>query len=68
MTTALTTDKTLVTKYIESIRNKDKKSYAKAYLAYCLGRRVNPFNEFSISFMAKQSVRMSLEDLGFTGK
>lgn len=55
-----------VTKYIDAIRNAEKKDYARAYAAWLSGGRQGESPEYDgekLSTMAAQAVRMSLEEV-----
>lgn len=51
-------------KYVKRIRNNAKRAYAWAWLHYYKGEWPQPKDEnFNLSYMAKQAVRMNLFDL-----
>lgn len=51
--------------YIRNIRNVGKKRFAEAWLKYCEGKSTEPEREeFGISVMGAQAVRLSLRDFG----
>lgn len=51
-------------KYVKSIRNSDKKAYARSYLKWIKDGRKGDSPDYpkSLSCMAAQAVRMNLED------
>jgi hypothetical protein len=51
-------------RYIRAIRNRVKRAYAVAYLAYRLGEGPEPADPRDLSYMAAQAVRMNLADFG----
>lgn len=57
-------------KYIASIKNDSKQTYAEIYLRYCQGKDDNPseFVPSELSYMAAQAVRMELARFGFSPK
>lgn len=54
-------------RYVKSIRNAEKKDYAEKYLAWLKSgaRGESPSEKSSLSFMARQAIRMNLADFGF---
>jgi hypothetical protein len=54
---------TACTQYIRRIRNALKREYAWQYLAYLLGNRTEPDGPTEIAYMARQGVRLQLQEL-----
>ena len=50
-------------KYVSRIKNKAKREYAEKYLNYLSGKGEEPEEDKGLSFMARQAVRMQLQDL-----
>lgn len=55
-------------RYARSCRNREKRAYAVAYLAYLLHSPIESYNEpnahtYDLSYMGAQAVRLSLNDI-----
>ena len=49
--------------YVNRIRNKAKRAYAVAYIRSCVGFDPEPENPTNLSVMARQAVRMRIDEI-----